>query len=231
MLIAFLAAFAIVLGARPVAVLAIGSAWLHPIACAVFCAIWLARAMLRGSGARRGRGSGGTLAEEEAFLHGTAAELRGGASLRGALAAAAARSPALDTGDLVRKAMAGVGIDEVAGEVTRSLPANGRHAGAAVRIAATTGATAAAAFESLALVAAEQGDLVRERSALTAQARLSALVVGGAPLALAALLILLGQDGLLSGGGVAGVILAGVGVVLEVIGLLVVWWMVRSAER
>ena len=67
-----------------------------------------------------------------------------------------------------------------------ALPVNGRLAAAAFRLAAVTGGRVAALFHTLAARAAEVGRLNRERRALTAQARASAWVVGGVPLALLA---------------------------------------------
>jgi Flp pilus assembly protein TadB len=83
----------------------------------------------------------------------------------------------------------------------------------------------------LSLSAARAAELQRERKTLTAQARLSALVVGAAPL-LAVAVVLLGDRGsVFLDGGPAGAVIAGVGLTLVAAGLAVVVWMLRGAER
>jgi Flp pilus assembly protein TadB len=85
-------------------------------------------------------------------------------------------------------------------------------------------------FADLAVRAVEAGDLIRERRALTAQARLSAALVGGAPIAVVALLVVSGRASALldsTGGRTIGAI----GLALLVAGGLVVWAMVRRAEH
>ena len=111
-----------------------------------------------------------------------------------------------------------------------ALPGNGRLAAAAFRLASATGGRVAALFHTLAARAAETGRLSRERRALTAQARASAWVVGGMPVALLVLLAVTGRMGPLLADP-AGVVVLAVGLGLEAAGVGVVWLMVRGAGR
>jgi Flp pilus assembly protein TadB len=168
---------------------------------------------------------------EAAFLQGMAAELRAGASLRAALESAATRAPELALAQAVRLARAGRPAAEVAGAIAEALPENGPMAGLAFRTAASTGAEAAAVLAGLALRAVEEEELGRERRALTAQARFSAWLVGGAALAVPVLLVATGRAELLVESGRAGLILLALGLGLELLGALMVWWMLWRAER
>lgn len=169
--------------------------------------------------------------DEVAVLNGLAAELRAGASLRVALVAGAERAPQLDLGRAVRAAETGQPMSEVAAELTEVLPVNGRLVAAAFRLTATSGGRAAAVFEELALRAAEAGELSRERRALTAQARLSAFVVGALPAAMMGVLLITGKAQALLAAGPVGHAIAAVGVGLELVGLAVVTIVLRNAER
>lgn len=119
---------------------------------------------------------------EAGFLHGVATELSGGASLRAALAAAPPGG--LEVGPAARAAVAGISAPRVAGMLREALPVNGRMAAAAWLLAAESGGPAAAVFQVLAVRAAREGELIRERRSLTAQARASAWVVAGLPVVL-----------------------------------------------
>ncbi|MCU0282195.1 MAG: hypothetical protein MUE66_10395, partial [Acidimicrobiia bacterium] len=141
---------------------------------------------------RRRRGAPGP-GDEAGFLQGLAAELDAGASLRAAVSAAATRAPALDLSRACRLAEAGLPAEEVGEALQAALPVNGRLAAAAFRLASTTGGRVASLFHTLAARAAEVGRLSRERRALTAQARASAWVVGGMPVALLLLLAVTGR--------------------------------------
>ena len=168
--------------------------------------------------------------DEAAFLRGLAGELTAGASLRGSVTAAAERSPALDLGPATRLAEAGLPGERVGEALGSALPVNGRLVDAAFRLAAESGARVAGMMQTLAGRAAEVGRLDRERRALTAQARASAWVVGGAPLLLLALLGLSGRLGPLLRDPAGPPILA-VGLGLQAAGAVVVWLMLRSAAR
>ncbi len=183
---------------------------------------WL---ILRRRGSRLGTG------DEVALLNGLAAELRAGASLRMALVAGAERAPHLDMDRAVRAAAAGLPMSAVAAELEPALPSNGRFVAAAFRLTATSGGRAASMFEELAFRAAEAGELSRERRALTAQARLSVFVVGGAPVAMVVVLLITGKAQALLAAGPAGYAMAAIGVGLELVGLAVVAIVLRNAER
>lgn len=169
--------------------------------------------------------------DEVALLNGLAAELRAGTSLRMALVAGAERAPQLDLGRAVRAAAAGRPMSDVAAELTGALPSTGRFVAAAFRLTASSGGRAASVFEELALRAAEAGELSRERRALTAQARLSAFVVGGAPVAMVIVLLITGGAQALVAAGPVGHVMAAIGVGLELAGLAVVALVLRNAER
>lgn len=164
---------------------------------------------------------------EADFLRAVAAELRAGASLRSGLVAAAARAGRLPLSTVVRLASAGQPSSSVAEALEVALPVNGRLAAAAVRLAGSTGAKSAALFTDLAVRAAQASELSRERRALTAQARLSAGVIGGAPLVFVLLMSLIGQG---PGNSGPGSLLSLIGLALIAAGESVVWIMLRRAE-
>jgi tight adherence protein B len=178
---------------------------------------------------RVGKGSGPD--DEARLLHGMASELRAGASLRGALGAAATRPGDLPIGPAVRLAEAGRPATDVAAALQPALPVNGRLAAAAYRLASATGGKAADVFSALAVRAAERGEMIRERRAFTGQARLSALIVGIAPLALVLVLIVAGAGASFLELGTAGLVIGAVGLSLQATGAVVVWLMLRRAER
>jgi Flp pilus assembly protein TadB len=167
---------------------------------------------------------------EAEYFRALAAELRSGASLRMSIGDAAARVPSLDLSGAQRRAVVGAPFEDVAAAVAASLPANGRVAAPALRLAGSTGGRAAAIFEVLADRAAHQAELSRERAVLTAQARLSALVVGVAPLGFAMLLLLTGRAGVLIDHGVVGFTILAAGVGLEVAGIAIVATMLARSR-
>lgn len=169
--------------------------------------------------------------DEAAFCAALSAELQAGASLRHALAAAAERDPTPELAVPAREAMAGVSAPEIASHLQRALPINGRHAALAFRLAADTGAGTAAVFTHLATRATQAAESRRERDALIAQAKLSAFVVGGAPIAIAVFLVATGRIGLLTGAGTPGVAIALAGFGLVGTGLFVVWAMIKRTPR
>ena len=169
--------------------------------------------------------------DEATLFRAMAAELRSGASLRSALAEASHRVPQIALDRPVRLAAAGMSMTDVAGSVEVQLPVNGRLAAAAFRLSDWSGARVADTFEGLAQRAAATAELARERKAATAQARLSALIVGVAPLVFTVLLVATGRGaGLVAHGGLGWLVL-GMGLGLEVVGLIIVAVIVRRAER
>jgi tight adherence protein B len=121
--------------------------------------------------------------DEGAFLQAMASELRSGAAVRMAIADAADRVPSLPLAQAARLARAGRPLDELASTLEGALTRNGALTAAAVRIAGRTGGKVADTFDELALIAGEDLELQGEARAATAQARLSAWIVGGIPVA------------------------------------------------
>lgn len=169
--------------------------------------------------------------DEATYFRALSAEMRAGASLRGALGEASHRVPTLSLGPAIRYADAGSPMSEVAESVTNRFPENGKLAAAAFRLSDWTGARVADTFEGLADRAAAAAELARERKAATAQARLSALVIGCAPIAFAMLLLVTGRGSGLMAHGMIGIIVLSAGLALELLGLIVVAVIIRRAGR
>lgn len=165
--------------------------------------------------------------EEQQFLHAVAGELRSGSGLRGALAAAANRHPTLGLGGLLRLLAAGRPLTEVSTQLAEGLPRHGRLAVAALRVASTTGGRTAAVFDGLALLAAEDDELARERRAATAQARASAAVVAGIPLGWVLVTVVSGR---LPVGSPVALGLSAVGLSLVLAGVAMVVWLLRRVQ-
>jgi len=166
--------------------------------------------------------------EEAAYLQAVALELRAGASLRAAIESGAHRAPALELGRPVRLARAGAPMPEVAAALMESLPRHGLIAGSAIHTAGLTGGRIAEIFDSLAQIASEDRELARERRAATAQARISAWIVGGLPVAFLVFGYLSGRLGPLLESGI-GIGVVVVGLVLVLAGSLTVAVMLRRS--
>ena len=225
MLIVVASAMALVAGAHPIWVAAAALAVISPRWFLVAVAAWAVY-----SWNERRRVAAGP-DDEAALLRALSAELRSGASLRSALAEAATSVPSLDLAASVRVAAAGMPMDLVADDLEETLPENGRLVAAAFRLSSWSGARVAAVFENLASRAAEAADLSRERNAATVQARLSAVIVGVAPLAISLLLFATGRVSIPEGVGVVGVVVVGLGLALEVTGLAIVGVIIRRESR
>jgi len=119
--------------------------------------------------------------DEASFLHAIAMEIRAGSNLRAAIVDAAAANTDFELAPAVRLASVGAPVGLIAGALGDALPEYGDVAEAAVRTAGATGGRVASVFESLAQVAAEDREVRRETKAATAQARISAWIVGGMP--------------------------------------------------
>jgi tight adherence protein B len=168
--------------------------------------------------------------DQAVWLASVGSELRGGASLRSALVAAADRVPRLDLARVVRLAQAGAPYAELASAVDRDVP--GRIAvGPALRLAGASGGKAAAVFDRLAAQAWEDVASLRERRTLTAQARLSIWVVGSLPVVAVAVLGATGRLSRLLAVGPAGVVVMAAGLGLEVIGVLAVAVLLRKVPE
>ncbi len=187
---------------------------------------WIALALL---GALTVFGREKTGVDEGAFLQAVAAELRGGASLRAALAEAA--DPVRSLRSAARGARAGQPLGQVAGLLSTGLPRYGRLTATAVRIAGRTGGRVASTFDELALLAAEDLQIEGERKAATAQARLSAWIVGGLPVAYLVFALRRGHLAVLWNTGNAGMVVLGLGGLFLVSGTVAVAALVRRAAR
>ncbi len=180
---------------------------------------------------RRPSGKARDEVDEAVFCSAIAAELNAGASLRHALATAAHGQPGPELAAAARAAVAGAPSGEVAARLERALPDNGRHARLAYELAGETGAGAAATFNRLSERATQAVDLHRERLSLTAQARLSAYVVGGGPVAIVLLLTVSGRFHLFADAGTPGLAILAAGLGLMGAGLLTVWLLLRGSAR
>lgn len=225
MLTAVLLAGALALGVPSLMIAIAAVAAIEPRLVLVGAAVWGVVATLRR------RATSITPDDEATLFRAMAAELRSGASLRSALAEAAHRVPQIQLDRPVRFAAAGMQMAEIAEAIELQLPENGRLTAAAFRLSDWSGARVADTFDGLAERAAATAELTRERRAATAQARLSALIVGIAPLAFTVLLVTTGRGaGLVAHGGLGWLVL-GVGLGLEMLGLIAVAAIVRRAER
>ncbi len=140
---------------------------------------------------RRARGPDSD--DEARFIEEIVTELDGGASPRAALIRAGRRPIGIDGGRCARAAATGLPGDQVAAALTEALPRNGRLAGAAWALTSESGAPASPVMRLLARRAGERGRLDRERRGLTAQARATAWLIAGLPLALFAMLLATGR--------------------------------------
>ena len=162
--------------------------------------------------------------DEQQFFLAVHGELRGGASLRHAIGAAAQAQPGEIAEDIHRAAGGHQSMAAVCAAL-RQLPQMGRTAAMATRVAIESGGRAAEVFHRLADRARVNADLERQRRTLTAQARLSAAVVGSLPL----LWLVFGgwsrlQVLIRHGGG----LVAAAGVGMEALGMALVWRLAAS---
>lgn len=159
-----------------------------------------------------------------------AADLRAGATVR--LAVADGLSALGDRARCVRRRLiVGAPLVSVADEIALLLPLNGRQVAMALEVAGGGGGRAADVFSRLAERAATAAALRRERRVVTAQARLSARVVGGLPLVVTVALLLTGRLSSLPASGRVGVTVLGAGLALQIGGLAVMAAMMRDGDR
>lgn len=160
------------------------------------------------------------VADAAAYFDAVSGELRRGAALRQALAIAAPQTR------LARLAATGQPMELVAAEVQSMFALDDELAAAGIRLAGRSGAPAAVLFSRLAerLRAGEQ--LARDRRTLTAQARLSAAVIGLLPVAPAVIMAASSRGRLfLEPGPSRSVVL--LGFALQVLGLIVIGVLLR----
>lgn len=191
-----------------VALLVIGSiAWFAP----------LVRRLVRSGRTSRPAGP----AQAARYFDAVAGEMRRGAALRQAIAI-----PVPET-RLARLALTGQPIELVAAEVQAVFALDDELATAGIRLASRSGAPAGLLFSRLAERLRESEQLARDRKALTAQARLSAAVIGLLPIAPGVLMLASGGGGrLLEQGPSRSVVLFGLG--LQLLGLLVIFGLLRA---
>lgn len=168
--------------------------------------------------------------DEGAFLQAVASELRSGAAVRMAIADAADRiaSPALAR--VGRLGRSGRPLEELAASVEAALPLHGVMIGAAIRIAGRTGGRIADTFDELALMAGEDMEVRGETRVATAQARLSAWIVGGIPVAYLIYAAASGRLSALVDTGAIGIGVLGVGGAFLISGVVAVVTIVRKAH-
>jgi tight adherence protein B len=223
MLTALLLATAIAAGVHPAAVGVAALAVVEPRLVMVIAAGWGLRSY-------RTRRRGHSSDTEAAFLRALAAELRAGASLRLGLAEASLGAP-LGLERASRLARSGMPMDRIAPLLQQRLAFNGVTTAAALELSSSSGARAAAVFDGLADRATEAADLYREQRAATTQARLSAWVVGLAPLGFTGLILAGGGLESISAAGGVGVLVIAAGVTLEIAGLAVVALILHKEGR
>lgn len=188
----------------------------YPLVALVITAAWTTLFWIR-------RDRGPTPDDESRFLEGVAAELHGGASPRAAIIRSAGRESTLDARRAVRAAALGLESTRLSASLASALPINGRLAGAAWAISSESGAPFGPVMGLLAQRAADRGRLLRERRALTAQARASAWIVAGVPIGLFALLVLSGRIDIGPSAPIAAV-----GAALQLVGVGLVVLMLRD---
>ena len=202
-------------GASPVPVLLGLVSLRYPVLALVALGAWIASGLLRGSGPSPD--------DEARFLEGVVTELHGGAPPRAAVIRSAANEQTIDARLATRSVLLGLESSRLAAGLASALPLNGRLAGAAWAISTDSGAPFAPVMQLLAHRAAERGRLLRERRALTTQARATAWLVGGVPLGLFALLVVTGS---VEVGPSLPIAAAGIG--LQVVGIGLVVLMMRG---
>ncbi len=221
MLIVLGLAAGLVFGAPLPSLALLGFAAWQPVLFLAVVAIWAAF----------GRPPAAGVTAEATLLQAVAAELRSGASLRQALAGAAGRVSRPNLTVVSRLALAGRPLEEIADALGPALPGFGHLAASALRAAGSTGGRAAQVFDDLALIAFEDADLIRRRRVATAQARFSAWIVGGMPIAYLLYAGTTGRLDALRDAGGAGAVLLGLGFGFLITGVAVVWSLLRRASR
>jgi tight adherence protein B len=214
-------AWGLVAGVPPVVLAALAIGIYQPVLALLGIAAVL---VLERSRIRPGQGEG-------AFLQAIAAELRSGAAVRMAIADAADRTPSLPLRQVARLAQAGRPLDELAAPLSAALTGNGVLVAAAVRIAGRTGGKIADTFDELALIAGEDMELRGETRAATAQARLSAWIVGGIPVAYLAYTAASGRLSALIDAGAVGIGVLGVGGTLLISGVVAIVVILRRSRQ
>lgn len=204
------------IGLSPLPLVLTLAAFRFPLLALLVVAVWIVRERVLAD-------HGPSPDDEARFLGGVVTELHGGASPRVAVIRASAREETIDARLATRTALLGLDSSRLAAGLTGALPINGRLAGAAWAISTDSGAPFGPVMQLLAHRAAERGRLLRERRALTAQARATAWLVAGVPLGLFAVLLVTGRIDI-----GPSLPIAAVGLGLQVLGVAVVVLMLRG---
>lgn len=155
-------------------------------------------------------------AMEAAFYQRLLSELESGSSVRTGLAAAIAVEHDLDLADVARRLHAGSHLEYALDPLEHRLPHTGMLARAALLLGAETGGEIRSSIADLGAMARDLIEVERQVGVHTAQARLSALVVGVLPL-VAAIGLMAARGGLPDPGIGRTLVVAGLG--LQIAGL------------
>lgn len=149
-----------------------------------------------------------------------AAELRNGATLRAAIADAAARAPGLPLAGAVRRANRGTSAVDLAAELAAGLGGEEPTlVAAAVRLSGDAGGRTADVFDRLALRTQQRLQLDGELRAATSQVRMSVRVLVALPLLLGLALTATGRLGAVVGSGPIGLGVLVAGATLQILGI------------
>lgn len=177
----------------------------------------------------RGRIGTKPVDERVALLSAMSADLRAGRSLRHALVTAAGTDPTVGFGAVGRLAGLGSPFPTVVERLEADFGAHAPLVGAGLRLVDRTGAAGAEILDQAAMLIEDDLELAREVRAGSAPARVSAAVIGLAPVALVAWQL---ADGSLAravavpGGG----LVVGLGGALLGAGIGVVFWLARRTR-
>ncbi len=149
-------------------------------------------------------------AMEAAFYQRLLSELESGSSVRSGLAAAIAAEHDLDLADVARRLHAGSHLEYALEPLEHRLPHTGMLARAALLLGSETGGEIRSSIADLGAMARDLIEVERQVGVHTAQARLSALVVGVLPL-VAAIGLMAARGGLPDPGIGRALVVAGLG--------------------
>lgn len=212
MIVAVVVAVAVVAGA-PWPLVAIGGAFgiapgLATVGLAGFATVVAIRRRLGSS----------TAASEADLFRALEASVSAGATLRGAIAQA--DHPAV-TKVVTRLCSVGAPMAHIGAELADLLPVNGRSFSSLCAMSELTGSSVSRALDGFAERAERAEENRRRRRVSLTQTRMSAWVVGAAPLALTA--VVLGVRGVPEPGGVVVVVPIMVGAAMQVAGMVIVF--------
>lgn len=166
--------------------------------------------------------------DEAAVAGSVSSALRSGRSVRQALIDAVGPAASEPDPGLMRELRAGRPLESLASRFATVLPATGGAVGAAVSVSATTGGSVAGLFDAIADRERQRVELRRSLDTATVQARTSAVVVGGLPLAATVLLLVTGRlSSLISAGGLGATAVVA-GIAMQALGLAAIALLIKS---